>query len=136
MYFNTFAGNPVSCAAGMAVMDVIEDEGLPGNARTTGDYVLTQLHGLARRHPVIGDVRGRGLFFAVELVRDRERKTPAPDAAKVVINAMREAGVLISRIGPFDNILKIRPPMPFSRDNADQLVEALDRVLSSLPSFG
>ena len=136
MYFNTFAGNPVSCAAGMAVMDVIEDEGLTGNARATGDYVLTQLHGLAGRHPVIGDVRGRGLFFAVELVRDCESKVPAPDAAKAVINAMRDAGVLISRIGPFDNILKIRPPMPFSRDNADQLIETLNRVLSLLSTQG
>lgn len=131
MYFNTFAGNPVSCAAGMAVMDVIEDEALLANARTTGDYVLTQLHALAERHPVIGDVRGRGLFFAVELVLDLESRRPAPDAAKAVINAMRDAGVLISRIGPFDNILKIRPPMPFSRANADQLIETLDQVLSS-----
>jgi 4-aminobutyrate aminotransferase-like enzyme len=132
MYFNTFAGNPVSCAAGMAVMDVLEDEDLIGNAKATGDYVLTLLRGLAERHEIIGDVRGRGLFFAVELVSDRDSKSPATDVAKQVINAMCREGVLISRIGPSDNILKIRPPMPFSSVHADQLVGALDRVLSTL----
>jgi len=132
MYFNTFAGNPVSCAAGMAVMDVLEDEDLVANAKTTGDYVIAQLRELAQRHELIGDVRGRGLFFAVELVQDRETKTPATEAAKEIINAMSRAGVLISRIGPFDNILKIRPPMPFTQGHADQLIETLDCVMSSL----
>jgi 4-aminobutyrate aminotransferase-like enzyme len=132
MYFNTFAGNPVSCAAGMAVLDVIADEGLQDNAQTVGCYVLDMLHGLAGKHAAIGDVRGSGLFFAVEMVEDRAAKTPAGGVARRVVNAMRERGVLISRIGVHDNILKIRPPMPFSTAHADQLIDTLDAVLCSL----
>jgi 4-aminobutyrate aminotransferase-like enzyme len=130
MYFNTFAGNPVSCAAGMAVLDILEEEGLVANADSVGRYVLDQLNDLATRHELIGDVRGKGLFFAVELVTDRATRAPAANAAKAIINAMSREGVLISRIGPNDNILKIRPPMPFQRAHADQLLETLDRVLS------
>jgi 4-aminobutyrate aminotransferase-like enzyme len=132
MYFNTFAGNPVSCAAGMAVLDVIADEGLQGNAQTVGRYVLDMLRGLANKHSAIGDVRGSGLFFAVEMVEDRVAKTPAGGVTHRVVNAMRERGVLISRIGVHDNILKIRPPMPFSTAHADQLIDTLDAVLCSL----
>ena len=115
MYFNTFAGNPVSCAAGMAVLDVIEDEGLVAHAQASGELILAGLRDLASRHALIGDVRGQGMFFAVELVEDRATKTPAGAATKAVINRMAEAGVLISRIGPFENVLKIRPPLPFDR---------------------
>ena len=132
MYFNTFAGNPVSCAAGMAVLDVIADEGLQENAQTVGRYVLAALRELAAKHAVIGDVRGSGLFFAVEMVEDRAAKTPAGGVARRVVNAMRERGVLISRIGVHDNILKIRPPMPFSIAHANQLIDTLDTVLGSL----
>ncbi|CAG4904342.1 aminotransferase class III-fold pyridoxal phosphate-dependent enzyme [Paraburkholderia saeva] len=132
MYFNTFAGNPVSCAAGMAVLDVIADEQLQENAETVGNYVLESLRALQRRHTVIGDVRGSGLFFAVELVSDRNSKAPDGALAKRVVNGMRERNVLISRIGIHDNILKIRPPMPFSRANAGQLIETLDHVLAAL----
>jgi 4-aminobutyrate aminotransferase-like enzyme len=132
MYFNTFGGNPVSAAVGMAVLDVIEEEGLLQNARTVGDYTLSLLRDLARRHSLIGDVRGAGLFFAVELVGDRNAKTPATAQTKRLVNLMRERGVLISRIGIHDNILKIRPPMPFSKQNADLLVDTLDQVLAAL----
>ncbi len=100
------------------------------NARAVGDYVVAGLHRLAAKHSTIGDVRGRGLFFAVELVRDRATREPAADEAKRIINAMRDRGVLISRIGPHDNILKIRPPMPFSREHADLLLTTLDTVLA------
>lgn len=131
MYFNTFGGNPVSAAVGMAVLDVIEDEGLLQNARVVGDYTLSRLRQLAERHPLIGDVRGAGLFFAVELVDDRNAKTPATAQTKRLVNQMRERGVLISRIGIHDNILKIRPPMPFSKQNADLLVDTLDQVLAA-----
>jgi 4-aminobutyrate aminotransferase-like enzyme len=132
MYFNTFGGNPVSAAVGMAVLDVIEEEGLLQNAGTVGDYTLSALRDLARRHPLIGDVRGAGLFFAVELVADRDARTPATAQTKRLVNLMRERGVLISRIGIHDNILKIRPPMPFSKQNADLLVDTLDQVLAAL----
>lgn len=132
MYFNTFAGNPVSAAVGAAVLDVLEDERLVENARVVGDYTLARLAKLAERHPIVGDVRGAGLFFAVELVSDRGSKTPAPAQTKRVVNRMRELGVLISRIGMHDNILKIRPPMPFSKQHADLLVDRLNEALASL----
>ena len=132
MYFNTFGGNPVSAAVGMAVLDVIEDEHLLENAVTVGAYTLARLKELADRHMLIGDVRGAGLFFAVELVLDRKAKTPATAQTKRLVNLMRERGVLISRIGMHDNILKIRPPMPFSKQNADLLVDTLNQVLAPL----
>ena len=132
MYFNTFGGNPVSAAVGNAVLDVIEDECLVGNAAAVGHYTLERLEELAGRHTLIGDVRGSGLFFAVELVTDRGTKTPATAETKRLVNRMVERGVLISRIGIHDNILKIRPPMPFSRQHADLLVATLDEALASL----
>jgi 4-aminobutyrate aminotransferase-like enzyme len=130
MYFNTFGGNPVSCAAGMAVLDVIEEENLLENARQVGAYVKQELWKLQDKHDLIGDVRGHGLFFGLELVTDRTRRTPATKETKWVVNAMRERGVLISQIGPHDNVLKMRPPIVFSRDNADLLLSTLDEVLA------
>jgi 4-aminobutyrate aminotransferase-like enzyme len=132
MYFNTFGGNPVSAAVGSAVLDVLEDERLVEHAVRVGRYTLERLAALKERHPLIGDVRGSGMFFAVELVSDRGSKTPATADTRRVVNGMYERGVLLSRIGPHDNILKIRPPMPFSRQNADLLVDTLDAVLASL----
>ncbi len=130
MYFNTFAGNPVSCAAASAVLDVLEEERLQEHAQVVGDYVLSGLQGLAAKHSTIADVRGRGMFFAVELVADRQTRAPDGAEAKRVINAMRERGILISRIGPHDNVLKIRPPMPFAQEHADLLLATLDEVLA------
>jgi len=132
MYFNTFGGNAVSSAAGLAVLDVLQDERLLENARRTGDYVIAGLERLKDKHALIGDVRGRGLFFAVELVKDRASKEPAGAETKRVVNAMRERGVLLSRIGRGDNILKIRPPMPFNVEHADLLITTLDGVMSEL----
>ena len=132
MYFNTFGGNAVSAAAANAVLDVLEGEQLVTNAREVGDYTRGGLAELGRRHALIGDVRGSGLFFAIDLVRDQESKAPATTETKRVVNAMRDRGVLLSRIGLHDNILKIRPPMTFSTENADLLVETLDDVLASL----
>jgi 4-aminobutyrate aminotransferase-like enzyme len=132
MYFNTFGGNPVSCAAGMAVLDVLEEEGLQDNARTVGDYVLKGLRTLQAKHEVVGDVRGGGLFFALELVQDKQGRQPATAVAKHVVNEMCRRRVLISRIGLHDSILKIRPPMPFTTAHADQLLDTLDAVLGSL----
>jgi 4-aminobutyrate aminotransferase-like enzyme len=132
MYFNTFGGNPVSAAVGSAVLDVLEDERLVEQAARVGRYTLDRLAELQERHPLIGDVRGSGMFFAVELVSDRGSKTPATADTKRVVNGMYERGVLLSRIGRHDNILKIRPPMPFSRQHADLMVDTLDAVLKSL----
>jgi 4-aminobutyrate aminotransferase-like enzyme len=132
MYFNTFGGNAVSAAVGTAVLDVIEEERLVENARVVGAYTLEKLKELGERHALIGDVRGAGLFFAVELVTDAESKTPATAQTKRLVNLMRERGVLISRIGIHDNILKIRPPMPFSRQHADLLIDTLDQTMAAL----
>jgi len=132
MYFNTFGGNPVSASVGLAVLDVLRDEGLLENARRVGDYVIAGLRRLQDKHALIGDVRGRGLFFAVEIVSERTAKTADAAVTKRIVNGMRERGVLLSRIGPHDNILKIRPPMTFSTENADLLLGTLDRVLTDL----
>jgi 4-aminobutyrate aminotransferase-like enzyme len=130
MYFNTFAGSPVSCAAALAVLDVLEEENLLQNAVDTGAYVAAGLRALQQRHPLIGDVRDKGLFFGVELVSDRQTRAPAQAAARRVVNAMRREGVLISSIGRQDQILKLRPPMPFARAHADLLLETLDHCLA------
>jgi 4-aminobutyrate aminotransferase-like enzyme len=132
MYFNTFAGSPVACAVGMAVLDVLEEENLLDNAVATGAYIAEGLRGLQGKHEIIGDVRDKGLFFAVELVTDRESKRPATEEAKRLVNAMCEQGVLISRIGPRDNILKMRPPLPFAREHADILLQNLDECLGAI----
>jgi 4-aminobutyrate aminotransferase-like enzyme len=131
MYFNTFGGNEVSAAAGLAVLDVLRDEQLLENAQRVGNHVLAGMRELQKKHPLMGDVRGKGMFFAVEMVTDRQTREPAGPQTKAVVNAMRERGVLISRIGLGDNILKIRPPMTFATQNADLLLTTLDSVLSS-----
>jgi 4-aminobutyrate aminotransferase-like enzyme len=132
-YFNTFGGNPVSCAVGMAVLDVIEREKLIQNAREVGDHLQAGLRSLSERHSLIGDVRGAGLFIGVELVRDRAKRTPAPEEASQIVNGLRERRVLISATGPGANVLKIRPPLVLSRENADLFLETLSEVLTALP---
>jgi 4-aminobutyrate aminotransferase-like enzyme/Ser/Thr protein kinase RdoA (MazF antagonist) len=128
-YFNTFGGNAVSCAVGLAVLDVIESEGLQANALDVGNYLMGRLRELMDTHPLIGDVRGWGLYIGAELVLDRELRTPAPEQASYIANRMRDLGVLISTDGPDHNVLKIKPPIVFSRANADHLVEGLAQVL-------
>jgi len=131
-YFNTFGGNPVAMAAGMAVLDVIEREGLVANAQRVGRYLRAGLSALATRHALIGDVRGAGLFIGVELVTDRAAKTPASAETVRIVNQLRERGVLLSSTGPHANTLKIRPPLVFSQTDADLLVDTLDEVLTAL----
>jgi len=128
-YFNTFGGNPVSCAIGMAVMDVIEEEGLQENAGRAGQHLLDGLKGLMAKYPLIGDVRGLGLYIGVELVVDRQTLEPATEHADYIINRMRDHGILISTDGPLENVLKMKPPIVFSEKNADEIVYALDRIL-------
>jgi 4-aminobutyrate aminotransferase-like enzyme/Ser/Thr protein kinase RdoA (MazF antagonist) len=127
--FSTFGGNPVACAAALAVLAVIEDEGLVASAAETGSYLRRGLEALAGRHPVIGDVRGEGLLLGAELV-DEERE-PAAGRAGRVTEAMRERGILISTTGPAGNVLKIRPPLVFQREHADLLLQTLDEVLAT-----
>lgn len=130
--FSTFGGNPVACAAGMAVLDVMEQEGLQANAKETGDYLRACIRGLMEKYEWIGDVRGRGLLIAVELVRDRGTREPAIAETQQVINWMREERVLIGKGGKLGNTLKIRPPLVFKKQHADILVTALDKSLSHL----
>ena len=132
-FFSTFGGNTVSCAIGLAVLDVLRDEQLQSHARDVGAHMLAGLGALADRHAVIGDVRGSGLFLGVELVRDRATLEPAAQEAAFVAERMRERGVLLGTDGPYHNVVKIRPPMPFTRADADLLVEALDGALGDLP---
>ncbi|MFT7501790.1 MAG: 4-aminobutyrate aminotransferase-like enzyme/Ser/Thr protein kinase RdoA (MazF antagonist) [Gammaproteobacteria bacterium] len=131
-YFNTFGGNPVSCAAGLAVLDVLEDERLRAHASKVGNHLIEHLRHLAGRHPAIGDVRGRGLFIGVDLVTD-DALTPATDLAKSTTEALRRSGILISTDGPHANVLKIKPPMVISSNQADAVVDALDDALANAP---
>jgi len=128
-YFNTFGGNPVSCAAAMAVLDEIEENDLVTNAKIVGDHANTRLKTLAQKYEVIGDVRGSGLIFGAELVLDRGSKVPATDFTDQIINSMRHNGIILSKLGRHKNALKIRPPMPFSIENANLLIDTLDEVL-------
>ena len=128
-FFSTFGGNPVSCMTGMAVLDVIESENLQENARATGDFLKRVLESLKEKHPVIGDVRGKGLFLGVELVRDSRTLEPADREAEYIANRMRDRGILVSTDGPLHNVLKIKPPMVFNRSDAARLAETLDSVL-------
>jgi 4-aminobutyrate aminotransferase-like enzyme/Ser/Thr protein kinase RdoA (MazF antagonist) len=131
-YFNTFGGNPVVCAAGLAVLEVMEREGLREHAQDVGAYLRDALAQLMFHHDSIGDVRGSGLFTGVELVEDRANDIAAPKLARDVIETMCARGVLIGLTGRERNLLKIRPPMVFTRTNADQLVDALDATLTQL----
>ena len=132
MYFNTFGGNPVSCAVGLAVLNEIEHNNLLEQVTQVGSYVASGLRKLQEKYELIGEVRDRGLFFGLELVTDRQTKEPAGTEAKRLVNAMRDRGVLISKIGRFDNILKIRPPLVFNREHGDFLLATLDDALASL----
>ncbi|XP_043272414.1 alanine--glyoxylate aminotransferase 2-like [Venturia canescens] len=131
-YFNTYGGNPVSCAIANAVMEVIEREGLRENATSVGEHLLKELRKLAQIRKMIGDVRGVGLFIGIELVRDRETRVPATAEAKHVVSRMKEEKILVSSDGPDNNILKLKPPMVFTIANADRFVTALDEVLQEL----
>jgi 4-aminobutyrate aminotransferase-like enzyme/Ser/Thr protein kinase RdoA (MazF antagonist) len=131
-FFSTFGGSTVSCAVGLAVLDVVEEERLQSHARAVGEALLARLRGLAERHALVGDVRGSGLFLGVELVKSRDTLEPATSEAADVINLLRDRGILIGTDGPFANVLKIRPPMPFTHDDADLLAHTLDEVLAAV----
>jgi 4-aminobutyrate aminotransferase-like enzyme len=135
-FFSTFGGNPVACAAGHAVLDVLEEEHLQANALEVGRRLVDALRGLMKRHPLVGDVRGSGLFLGIELVRDRGTLEPASDEAAYVTNRLRELGVLTGTDGPYHNVLKIRPPLMFTAADADLLVATLDEVLAEDPARG
>jgi len=130
-YFNTFAGNAVSCAAAAAVLMVIRRDRIMDNARDVGAYLLSKVDALRARHDCLGNVRGAGLFVAADIVADRETQASDRDRTTRVVNAMRDNGVLISACGADHNILKIRPPLIFSRENVDLFVDVLDKALEA-----
>jgi 4-aminobutyrate aminotransferase-like enzyme/Ser/Thr protein kinase RdoA (MazF antagonist) len=132
-FFSTFGGNPVACAAGLAVLDVMEDERLQARALRVGGHFAAGLKRLAERHPIIGDVRGSGLFLGVELVRDRRTLEPAAAEASYIVDRLRELGVLAGTDGPLHNVIKIRPPLCFSEADANLFVSTLDAILSEDP---
>jgi len=131
-YFNTFGGNPVSCAAGMAVLDVIEKQQLQQNAAETGQLLINGLNTLAQRFPVIGNVRGSGLFIGAELVSDNAAKKPAGEYALDVVNRLRSRQILISACGKDSHVLKIRPPLVFSAENAHYLLAVMTDVMEEM----
>jgi len=131
-FFSTTGGNPVACAVGLAVLDVLADEELQQRAARVGSVLRTQIAELAERHPLIGDVRGAGLFIGVELVRNRSTLEPAATETEAVANRMRELGVLVGVDGPRSNVLKIRPPLVFDENHARQLTDALDEALQEM----
>ncbi len=129
-YFNTFGGNPVSCEIGLAVLDVIDEEGLQQRALVVGGRFKEGLTRLMDRHPIAGDVRGLGLFLGIELVLDRGTRAPAAAQATYVVERMKDHGILVSTDGPDHNVIKMKPPLPFSEADADRAVAAYDRILS------
>lgn len=128
-FFSTFGGNPVACAAGLAVLDVVRDEGLQARALDVGTNLMAVLRMMMEEHRLIGDVRGSGLFIGVELVLDRATREPAPVQAKRVVNRLRDHGILTGTDGPHENVIKLRPPLVLTHEDADLFLTAFDQVL-------
>ena len=128
-FFSTFGGNPVGCAAGLAVLDVVEENHLQENALSTGRYLIARLKTLQEEYPLIGDVRGSGLFLGLDLVLDRETRAPAPKQASYIVNRLRERGILTGTDGPYHNVIKLRPPLIFSNADANLFVATLEEIL-------
>jgi 4-aminobutyrate aminotransferase-like enzyme/Ser/Thr protein kinase RdoA (MazF antagonist) len=128
-FFSTFGGNPVACAAGLAVLDVLEEEKLQQQALRVGAHFIEGLKALQTRYPLIGDVRGSGLFLGIDLVLDRETREAAPLQASYVVNRLRDCGILAGTDGPHHNVIKLRPPLVFSEADADLFIKTLDAIL-------
>jgi 4-aminobutyrate aminotransferase-like enzyme len=133
-FFSTFGGSTVACAVGLAVLDVVEEERLQDHARGVGAMLLGRLRALVGGHPLVGDIRGSGLFLGVELVKSRDTLEPAAAEASEVANRMRDLGILVGTDGPFHNVIKIRPPMPFTAADAEHLATTFATVLSDVPT--
>lgn len=131
-HFNTFGGNPVSCAIGKAVLEVIDKENLQRNCRKIGDYLMAGYQGLMSSHDAIGDVRGKGLMTGIELVKDRATKEPAPEVCAYVFNRAKELGLLIGKGGFHGNVLRIKPPMCITKADVDFLIEVLDIAIGEI----
>jgi 4-aminobutyrate aminotransferase-like enzyme len=128
-YFTTFGGNPVSCAVGLAVLDVLEEEGLQAHAARVGDILLDGLKSFVGKYRMAADARGAGLFLGLELVRDPSSLEPAAAEASFIANRMRQHGILLGTDGPYHNVVKIRPPMPFNEADAEYLLTTFEKIL-------
>ncbi|XAZ33254.1 aminotransferase class III-fold pyridoxal phosphate-dependent enzyme [Paenarthrobacter ureafaciens] len=128
-FFATYGGNPVASAVALELLHILRDEGLQENALHVGEYFRQQLWTLAERHPLIGDVRGQGFYSGVEFVLDRETKDPAIEETLKICDRLKDRGMLVYPTGRYWNILKLKPPMTFTRQNADTFVQVLDEVL-------
>jgi len=131
-YFNTYGGNPVSCAIASTVLDIVDDEKLMENAVRVGDQLLADLRRMAERFPLIGDVRGVGLFIGVHLVTDRTTRQPATAQAQHIITRLKEQRILFSADGPHRNVLKFKPPMVFSSEDARHLIQVLEVIFEEV----
>lgn len=128
-FFSSFGGNPVSCAIGSEVLKVIEEEDLVGNAFTVGNYLIEHFKNLQKKYPVIGDIRGSGLNLGIDIVKNPQSKEADTELAGQIVNRLREKEILIGTDGPFDNVLKIKPPMCFTKENVDFFIEKLEQIL-------
>ncbi len=133
-FFSTFAGNPVACAAGLAVLDVVQEEHLQENALRVGGSWIAALEDLQRMYAVIGDVRGSGLFLGLDLVLSREMREPAPLQASYVVNRLRDRGILAGTDGPHHNVIKLRPPLTFSEGDATLFCSTFESILREDPA--
>ena len=131
-FFSTFGGNPVSCAIGMAVMDCIEQDGLMEKAAELGERFMAGLKKMQAKHDIIGDVRGRGLFLGIELVKDPLTKEPAADEAAKIVDLMRDRGVLLSTDGPHHNVIKIKPPLVIDQFDIETSLSHINDTLNQL----
>ena len=134
-YFNTFGGNPVSMATGIAVLDVIQEEEMQQHALEVGNYLMDGLKRLMDKHPLISDVRGHGLFIGAEMVKDRKSQEPAVPEIDRVVESMKDRGFLLSTDGPYHNVLKIKPPLTFNKQNAEEMLTSLDEAIKELRKF-
>ncbi len=133
-FFSTFGGNPVACAVGLAVLDVVKDQGLQENALRVGSRWIEKLRDRQQKFPLIGDVRGSGLFLGLDLVVSRESRVPAPQHANYVVNRLRDKGILAGTDGPFHNVIKLRPPLIFTDSDADLFCSTLEEILEEDPA--
>jgi len=131
-FFSSFGGNPVSCAIGNAVLDVMENENLQMNATLTGNHLKDALSKLKRKFPIIGDIRGSGLFLGIEMVTNKTTMNPGTALATKIQEGLKQEGILVGTDGPFNNVLKIKPPLCFDKENADQFIHQLTLVLKDL----
>jgi 4-aminobutyrate aminotransferase-like enzyme len=133
-FFSTFGGNPVACAAGLAVLEVVKGEQLQDNALRVGSYWLAELENLRNKYPLIGDIRGSGLFLGLDLVLSRETREPAPLHASYIANRLRDRAILAGTDGPHHNVIKLRPPLIFSEGDAASFCAAFEAILAEDPA--